>query len=1052
MVCAEGLIKAAPIVDEFGTISQRPGDDIINEDASASDADFCDDSDRSDDFDDSDDSDESQPHLDLDKSAVNKASKECPLDEELDKLRVTATMEKLMLHVREFVKFDPISTVISLQHASIQDWITQEAKISRPTTSCMECRKRELDTSGSIFELAPKYGHFLIACTIMRRMNDPLFQARFLNMPNIEDELEDLPKDLEKRKFIESPKRSMDSQAVPNSDQVISGMNQANGDGQGSIMTAQSKASNGTNQPNDHESKLDHKPVDNELKMPGENLISHEELYLDNATDDARSTYGDKTADSDVQQESNKRYELTHWVYHVRRAEQLWPEEERNQYPDKAKWDQLYNDIERFMDPKSKVYKTWLKLVYNVPDVTMYWEAPVRIATKIGLEGTLKRYIADGADLWEVNEWRNNCLHHVCVGDGDFVGLELVLEEAKKTNPAAINQPGGAFFGETPIMIAASYRGTSEHIKALLAYGAKPSIPDQFGNTCLHYAVKRRDAEMCRVLLDCKEVDVNATDEKGETPLHWLLKERNAPIEIARLLIEHGADVRREDNDSQAPLYEAASTGNVEIARLLLDHGADVNDGENVFGWTAVHAAVNDMNVDIVKVLIEYDAEILTPDHTGRNPIAQAANIGEETIFKILLESQMKKSGDSSFLLKQDIKGHTALHRIAAKNRLEMAKLLLSVGDARVLCSQQNVHGAIPLHSAARRGCDKIVALLLEKGSDFAAVDRAGNTPLDLAVRGWKYAELSLNSAFGSTAAMLIDAIADVSEMASILDFAIEKGAEEVCRRLTMHTNLLDEHGWTPLLLAVQERQESITRLLSPFDTVGVLAKLSSKREAEMGLPPTAWGMKGLAEDLIISEDGLSIHREKIGMSISQIILLSSLPLGSFKQTQAYRCSGLEYGNRLECAISNHPIPAGRSHYYYEVEFGPDPENPLPGQVKSNISFSSLGNILTIAASIMCMGFCSSHAALRDQLPGWAGIKSPSWGYHGDDGCIFRSRGPYRKYPEECRYGPTYNIGDIVGAGVDFRSGLIFYTKNGIRLGKPLNLHILTATTVLTLP
>lgn len=61
-------------------------------------------------------------------------------------------------------------------------------------------------------------------------------------------------------------------------------------------------------------------------------------------------------------------------------------------------------------------------------------------------------------------------------------------------------------------------------------------------------------------------------------------------------------------------------------------------------------------------------------------------------------------------------------------------------------------------------------------------------------------------------------------------------------------------------------------------------------------------------------------------------------------------------------------------------------------------------------------------------MPGWWSAFAPSWGYHGDDGRKFE----YVDTKEEgVPYCETYGPGDIVGCGVDFMKGTIYYTKNG---------------------
>jgi len=57
-------------------------------------------------------------------------------------------------------------------------------------------------------------------------------------------------------------------------------------------------------------------------------------------------------------------------------------------------------------------------------------------------------------------------------------------------------------------------------------------------------------------------------------------------------------------------------------------------------------------------------------------------------------------------------------------------------------------------------------------------------------------------------------------------------------------------------------------------------------------------------------------------------------------------------------------------------------------------------------------------------LPGW---KKNSYGYHSDDGKIFRIT--------EKQYGKTFGSGDTVGIGIDFKKEEIFFTLNGEYLG-----------------
>lgn len=65
-------------------------------------------------------------------------------------------------------------------------------------------------------------------------------------------------------------------------------------------------------------------------------------------------------------------------------------------------------------------------------------------------------------------------------------------------------------------------------------------------------------------------------------------------------------------------------------------------------------------------------------------------------------------------------------------------------------------------------------------------------------------------------------------------------------------------------------------------------------------------------------------------------------------------------------------------------------------------------------------------------MPGWI---EHSWGYHGDDGKVFHSKGSGEAYAD------CFTTGDIIGCGVDFKRSAAFFTKNGVSLGNEPNLH-----------
>jgi ankyrin repeat protein len=116
-------------------------------------------------------------------------------------------------------------------------------------------------------------------------------------------------------------------------------------------------------------------------------------------------------------------------------------------------------------------------------------------------------------------------------------------------------------------------------VSDLITLGANVDWQDEdnYNYTPLHLAVREESVEIARMLID-SGADLNLQDQWGYTPLHWAAIKGNE--EIARMLIDAKADLDVQDNDGRTPLHRAASDGSVEIARMLIDAGSrkDIRD------------------------------------------------------------------------------------------------------------------------------------------------------------------------------------------------------------------------------------------------------------------------------------------------------------------------------------------------------------------------------------------------------------------------------------------------------------------------------------------
>ncbi|XP_077064379.1 ankyrin repeat domain-containing protein 13B isoform X2 [Siphateles boraxobius] len=85
----------------------------------------------------------------------------------------------------------------------------------------------------------------------------------------------------------------------------------------------------------------------------------------------------------------------------------------------------------------------------------------------------------------------------------------------------------------------------------------------------LHYLVWHNKHRQLEKELSAREqVDLEVLDPRGRTPLH--LAVTLGHLDCARLLVQHGADVSKENRNSWTVLQEAISTRNPEMVRLVL--------------------------------------------------------------------------------------------------------------------------------------------------------------------------------------------------------------------------------------------------------------------------------------------------------------------------------------------------------------------------------------------------------------------------------------------------------------------------------------------------
>jgi ankyrin repeat protein len=102
-----------------------------------------------------------------------------------------------------------------------------------------------------------------------------------------------------------------------------------------------------------------------------------------------------------------------------------------------------------------------------------------------------------------------------------------------------------------------------------------PVLPDRPSPSIrnpLHYATLAGLPDLVKFLVIEFSPDVNSRSFLDDVAaLH--LASRDGHAEVARVLLEHGADVNSRARDGQTALHRASRIGQAEVVRMLLKHG-----------------------------------------------------------------------------------------------------------------------------------------------------------------------------------------------------------------------------------------------------------------------------------------------------------------------------------------------------------------------------------------------------------------------------------------------------------------------------------------------
>src|SRR5262245_522815 len=273
-------------------------------------------------------------------------------------------------------------------------------------------------------------------------------------------------------------------------------------------------------------------------------------------------------------------------------------------------------------------------------------------------------------------------------------------------------------------LFAAIRQGARDDVERLIARGVSPNARDTQRTPALMAAALFADADMVELLLK-RGANPNLADESGATALMWSVPDR---AKVQRLLDRGAAVDTRSETGRTALLVAASYPGTVDLLRLLLAHGADLRAQDRA-GTTALALAVRSADVDVARFLVERG---LNPDalNAGARRAALARNyrpmidyLLTERLAPLPAERFTSATGQSPELLARAIDGGADIN---ASNAGQYGRTALLTAVASEAAGPETLK------------------LLLDRGADPNVAMAEGETPLDWAIYKGDRAKIDL--------------------------------------------------------------------------------------------------------------------------------------------------------------------------------------------------------------------------------------------------------------------------------------------------------------------
>ncbi|OXU16507.1 hypothetical protein TSAR_009114 [Trichomalopsis sarcophagae] len=329
------------------------------------------------------------------------------------------------------------------------------------------------------------------------------------------------------------------------------------------------------------------------------------------------------------------------------------------------------------------------------PNSKMSDKTPLHLACSCEWEGIVILLLERGADVRQVTSDNVSPLH-IALEQGSVRIVELLIKHNADVNVRQHRT------GVTPLHIAVK-RACHESVQLLLAAGADANVTTNLNITALHLAFEARDREMIASLL-AHGADPNLP-KYGKSPLELSIECRWP--DLARQLLQRGADPNSISSDQLPMIFNTIKQKNVELLQLLIEFKADINTPDPKSNYSPLMVAASCRCDEAAEVLIDSGADLDYATEDGTTTLHLALERRREFLVKLLL-----RKGANLEIKKRSL---APLHVAAECRWLDVAEVLLARGAD---VNELTIYFATPLFYAVEKSEFAMAKLLLRHGAD----------------------------------------------------------------------------------------------------------------------------------------------------------------------------------------------------------------------------------------------------------------------------------------------------------------------------------------------